>query len=157
MGRRGSVIVPSVTSAADVFPVVDGGGGINYSRTLDPLPPGRRHGGDRHWLEPFTSELQLAAARGCTTPCLQQGYGSPGPRHVALMVLSHTQGGQQHVIVLPLLSTALLLPMYTFGKKVFGHNIRIKIAYCVLTLFYNMLKMSLVFYRVFAGNLQKRN
>ena len=40
MGWRGSVIVPSVTSAADVFPVVDGGGGINYSRTLDPLPPG---------------------------------------------------------------------------------------------------------------------
>ena len=114
MGWRGSVIVPSVASAADVFPVVMVAAVLITLILLTHFHPETQR---RHWLEPFTSELQLAAARGCTTPSLQQGYGSPGPRHVAIMVPSHTQRGQQHVIALPLLSTALLLPMYTFGKK----------------------------------------
>ena len=106
-------IVPSVAAAADVFPVVMVAAVLITLILLTHFHPETQR---RHWLEPFTSELQLAAARGCTTPSLQQGYGSPGPRHVAIMVPSHTQRGQ-HVIALPLLSTALLLPMYTFGKK----------------------------------------
>ena len=119
-----------------MFPAVDGGGGINYSDTLDLLPPGLGHGGDRRW-NPSHWELQLAE-RGAA-PCLQPGYGSPGPRHVALMVPSHTLCGQQHVIVLPLLSTAFSLyhscsQCKILGKKC-GHNIRIEIeiAHCVLT------------------------
>ena len=97
-------MVPSVAAAADVFPVVMVAAVLITLVLLTHFHPETQR---RHWLEPFTSELQLAAARGCTTPSLQQGYGSPGPRHVAIMVPSHTQGGQQHVIVLPLLSTAI--------------------------------------------------
>ena len=144
MGWRGSVIVPCVAAAADVFPVVMVAGVLITLILLTHFHPG----GDTAETDAGTLHIGAAisssAGRHQTVP--------PAGLRVSWAQTCGHNGAQSHsrwTTTCHRPATAVHSTLATnvyFWKKVFGHNIRIKIAYCVLTLFYNMLKMSLVFY-----------